>query len=400
MAALMTAEYGDTEKIARAIDECKRMGIAVLPPDVNYSEVGFTIENVADLPKEQLDRAISKAGDGKDAKQAIRFGLSAIKNVGIGAIESIMKAREKRPFKNLADLTGRIDTRLVNRRTLESLVKAGALDTFGARAPQLLVMDKVLDDAHKAAKLTANGQGSLFDGFAEDNVDVAIELDLPTSEEMPFDQLLQFERELLGFYLHEPPYMAHIRVIKDYTSLQLSQLKEEVVDISFEKTHIIGGVIQEVKRIFTKKHNQEMAFVRLFDGTGNIDCVVFPKLFVEVKDQLIVEQVVILSGKVDKREEEYSFLVNTVEDFDPEHARRLDLTEVQVEIPRNIDSKVLQQVNVSLKRYPGSAPISILIPDQAGTTFKKMNLAFTVEPGFELVQTIESLLGPGSIKIS
>lgn len=162
----------------------------------------------------------------------------------------------------------------------------------------------------------------------------------------------------------------------------------------------LSGVIQEVKRIFTKKHNQEMAFVRLFDGTGNIDCVVFPKLFVEVKDQLIVEQVVILSGKVDKREEEYSFLVNTVEDFDPEHARRLDLTEVQVEIPRNIDSKVLQQVNVSLKRYPGSAPISILIPDQAGTTFKKMNLAFTVEPGFELVQTIESLLGPGSIKIS
>jgi DNA polymerase III alpha subunit len=155
MAALMTAEYGDTEKIARAIDECKRMGIAVLPPDVNYSEVGFTIENVADLPKEQLDRAISKAGEGKDAKQAIRFGLSAIKNVGIGAIESIMKAREKRPFKNLADLCGRIDTRLVNRRTLESLVKAGALDSFGARAPQLLVMDKCLEDAHKAAKLTA-----------------------------------------------------------------------------------------------------------------------------------------------------------------------------------------------------------------------------------------------------
>ena len=143
-----------------------------------------------------------------------------------------------------------------------------------------------------------------------------------------------------------------------------------------------------------------MTFVRLFDGTGTVDCVIFPKLFAEVKDQLIVEQVVIISGKIDKREEDFSFLVNTVEDFNPEQARRLDLTEVQVEIPRNIDSKVLQQVNISLKKYPGSAPISILIPNQTGTTFKKMNLAFTVEPGFELVQTIESLLGPGTVKVS
>lgn len=399
MAALMTAEYGDTEKIARAIDECKRMGIAVLPPDVNYSEVGFTIENVADLPPEQLDRAISKAGEGKDAKQAIRFGLSAIKNVGIGAIEAILKARVKRPFKNLADLCGRIDTRLANRKTLESLVKAGALDSFGPRAPQLLVMDKCLDDAHKAAKMVANGQGSLFDGFAEDHIDVAAELVLPTSEEMPFEQLLQFERDLLGFYLHEPTYMKHIRIIKDYVSFQIRQLHEEE-EIPTDKKHTIGGVIHEVKKIFTKKNNQEMAFVRIFDGTAQLDCVIFPKLFAEVKDLLITEQVVLLSGKFDKRDEDFSFLVDTVEIFDPENARRLDLTEVQVEIPRNIDSKILQQVNLTLKKYPGSAPISILIPNQAGTTFKKMNLAFTVEPGFELVQTIESLLGPGSIKIN
>jgi DNA polymerase-3 subunit alpha len=400
MAALMTAEYGDTDKIARAIDECKRMGIAVLPPDVNYSEIGFTIENVADLPQEQLDRAISKAGAGKDAKQAIRFGLSAIKNVGIGAIESIMKAREKRPFKNLADLCGRIDTRLVNRRTLESLVKAGALDSFGARAPQLLVMDKCLEDAHKAAKLTANGQGSLFDGFAEDHVDMAIELDLPTSEEMPFDQLLQFERELLGFYLHEPPYMKHLRVMKDYTSLEIRALREdEETDIT--KKYKIGGVIQEVKRIFTKKNNHEMAFVRLFDGSGNIDCVIFPKLFVEIKDLLYEEQVIVLSGKFDKRDEDFSFLADTVEEFNPEMAsRRVDITEVQVEIPRNIDSSILQRVNTTLKQYPGSSPISILIPNQTGTTFKKMNLAFTVDPGFEFVQTIESLLGPGTVKVS
>jgi DNA polymerase-3 subunit alpha len=282
---------------------------------------------------------------------------------------------------------------------LESLVKAGALDSFGARAPQILVLDKCLEDAHKAAKLVANGQGSLFDGFAEDQAGIAVELELPTSEEMPFDQLLQFERDLLGFYLHEPPYMKHLRVMKDYTSLQIRELREdEETDIN--KKYKIGGVIQEVKRIFTKKNNHEMAFVRLFDGTGNIDCVIFPKLFVDVKDQLIEEQVIMLSGKFDKRDEDFSFLADTVEDFDHDLARRVDLTEVQVEIPRNTDSKVLQQVNLTLKQYPGSAPISILIPNQTGTTFKKMNLAFTVEPGFELVQTIESLLGPGTVKVS
>lgn len=399
MAALMTAEYGDTDKIARAIDECKRMGIAVLPPDINYSKVGFTIENIADLPAEQLERAISKAGEGKDARQAIRFGLSAIKNVGVAAIESILVAREPRPFKNLADMCQRLTGKSSNRKTLESLIKAGALDSFGARAPQILVMDKCLEDAHKAAKLASNGQGSLFDGFAEDQVGIAPELILPSQDEMPFDQLLQFERELLGFYLHEPPYMERVRIIKDFVSYQIRQLHEDE-EFPADKTHTIGGVIQEVKRIFTKKHNQEMAFVRLFDGTAKVDCVIFPKLFVEVKDLLYEEQVILLTGKFDKREEDFSFLANSVVDFNPDEARRMDLTEVQVEIPRNADSKLLQQVNLALKQYPGSAPISILIPNQTGTTFKKMNLAFTVEAGFELVQNIESLLGPGSVKVS
>jgi DNA polymerase III alpha subunit len=122
-------------------------------------------------------------------------------------------------------------------------------------ATQLLAMDKCLDDAHKAAKMAANGQGSLFDGFAEDQHSIAPELELPSSEEMPFEQLLQFERDLLGFYLHEPTYMKHIRIMKDYTSFQIRQLHEEEEGPG-DKKHTIGGVIHEVKKIFTKKNNQ------------------------------------------------------------------------------------------------------------------------------------------------
>src|SRR3989344_6300721 len=139
MAAVMTAEYGDTDKIARAIEECKRMEIVVLPPDINFSYIGFSIETLKELSEEDLKRGLINIDSlsGKP-KQGIRFGLSAIKNVGILAIESILKARAEKSFTSLFDLCLRVDTRLVNRKTLESLIKAGALDSFGTRSMQLL----------------------------------------------------------------------------------------------------------------------------------------------------------------------------------------------------------------------------------------------------------------------
>ncbi|MDO8638140.1 MAG: DNA polymerase III subunit alpha, partial [Candidatus Daviesbacteria bacterium] len=139
MAAVMTAEYGDSEKIAHAMEECKRMGVKVLPPDVNFSGVGFTIDN-----------------------QTMRFGLSAIKNVGISAIESIIKARSKGAFKSLSDLVSRVDNRLVNKKTLYGLIKAGALDNLGKRSAQLLILDQVLEKAHQLNKKASQGQVNLF----------------------------------------------------------------------------------------------------------------------------------------------------------------------------------------------------------------------------------------------
>lgn len=396
MAAVMTAEYGDTDKIARAIEECKRMGIVVLPPDVNYSHVGFTIELLAGLPKEQLDRQITDGVHGKGALQGVRFGLSAIKNVGVGAIESIIKAREEKgPFKNLMDLCSRIDTRLANKKTLESLIKAGALDSFGPRAPQLAALEKCLEDVNKAKKMVGSGQGSLFDGFSEE---ITPEYVLPAIEEMPFDQLLQFEKDLLGFYLHEPPFMKKVKQIKDFVSLRLGRLKDHDEPVEVDKRYLIGGVVQEVRKTFTKAKNQEMAFVRIFDGTGEISCVVFPKIYAEIKNLLVQEEVLLMHGKLDKREEEYNFLVDSAEEFDEQTAQPQSLTAVEIEIPKqHATGEILKQVNQTLRQYPGVAPISILIPN--GTVFKKMNLAFTVDPNFEFVQNLENILGPGSVKL-
>lgn len=389
MAAVMTAEYGDVDKIARAIDECKRMGIMVLPPDVNYSKVGFTIEEVADLSEAQLKRQITDVAEGV-VTQGIRFGMSAIKNVGISAIESIIAAAKERPFTDLADLCARVDNRLVNKKTLESLIKAGALDQFGTRAGQLMVLEQCLEDAHKAAKLKSNGQTSLFDG---EDISFAPTFKLPEIEELTLEQLLTFEKDLLGFYLHEPPYLKKLKQINQFVSVSLGEINEENVGTKVT----LGGLIMDVRRVVTKASGKEMAFMRIFDGGGEIDCVVFPKAYDEYKNLLVKEGVVLLDGKIEFREEQYSVLVDSIKNFDADTDVKINMTEVEVEFPRNPSGELLQKVNAALRQHPGASPIFIMIPD--GDTYKKLKLNFTVSPEFEMVADIEEILGSKSVRL-
>jgi DNA polymerase III subunit alpha len=411
MAAVMTAEYGNTEKIAHAIEECKRMGIVVLPPDVNFSGVGFTIEDLNTLSEEQMKRNISQAKTENAQTQGIRFGLSAIKNVGISAIESIIAARDKKPFSSLGDICNRVDTRLVNRKTLESLIKAGALDTFGTRASLLLGLDECLDNAHKAAKLTASGQVSLFGeeepGFANHK--------LAEMEELDLDKLLMFEKELLGFYLHEPPYLKKLQQLSEAIKIRISQLS----GFSINQRVTFGGVILEVKKVLTKKSAAEMAFVKISDGVSEIETVVFPKTFAQTKQILNKEEVIVVTGKLDKREDELSVLIDTVEVFNPDEFFVLDTGEpsvppldyppvmadyspepasaVEIKIPLNAGSDLLKQINSALKKYPGDRQVAILLP--SNNTFKRLNLNFTIDPSSALLGVLEELLGPGSVRI-
>ncbi len=396
MAAVMTAEYGDVDKIAAAMEECKRMGIMVLSPDVRFSEVGFTIEDL-----EQTE------GDVK-FKQGIRFGLSAIKNVGISAIESIMAARWEKQFNSLKDLCQRVDTRLVNKKSLESLIKAGALDSFGTRAAQLLVTEECLEDVHRASKAASQGQTSLFN---DAEIETEVVFVLPIVEELSLEQLLIYEKDLLGFYLHEPPYANDLKIIGDYVSSRISDLTEGIVG----RKLILGGVIIEVKKVMTKKSGQEMAFVKFFDGTGELESVVFPKLFALKKDILHKEQVLILEGRLDNREDKLSLVVDDLKIFDPQAVRiqsgaffgeepktpvpgLINQPMVEVEIPRGANSDVLKQINLTLRRFPGDTPISLLIPSNGSV--KRLNLNFTVNPGMDLMQEIEEILGNGSVRLA
>lgn len=386
MTALMTAESGDTDKIASAIEECKRLGIVVLPPDINKSFVGFTLEEVKELSIEELERKITDI-EGRAAKTGIRFGLSAIKNVGVLAIESILKAREDGQFNSLMELCSRVDTRLVNRKTLESLIKAGALDLFGFRAAQLLILDQCLEDSHKSAKSKASGQGFLF----EDQEDLT-KFKLPDIEEIPLEQLLVFEKDLLGFYLHEPPYLSRLAAVEEFVSCKISDLTDEHIGQKLT----LGGVISEMKKVLTKKTGSEMAFVKLSDGVSEIECVVFPQTFGTSKEFLIRDEVVLMWGRIDKREEQLSLVVDNTSPFEPETAQKMDRT-VEILVPKGSGVDVLQRINKTLRNYPGDSRVSLLLPN-GNNGPRRMILPFSINPDQVLEGEIKNILGDGAFR--
>lgn len=392
MAAVMTAESDDTDKIAAAIEECKRLKIVVLPPDVNKSGIGFSMEELTDLKQEDLERSLSGSTDSK-VKQGIRFGLSAVKNVGLSAIESIIRAREAGEFSSLLDLISRVDTRLVNRKTLESLIKAGALDQLGLRSAQLLILDQALEESHKNAKNKLSGQFSLFES-AEDMGSLVIKL--PEIEELPLEQLLVFEKDLLGFYLHEPPYLDALQKLAKFVSCKISDLQEDHIG----QRLIIGGVINNVKRVFTKKSNAEMAFVRISDGISNIETVIFPATYEASKDFLLKDQVVITSGRIDKREEELSLVIDKIDLFDPEKASNLlqSQNSIEIYVPMGTDISILQNINRTLRSFPGKVPVSLLLPN--GAQMRRMNLPFSINPVPNLEEEVSKLLGQGAFRKS
>ncbi len=308
MCALLTAESGDTDKIAEAIDECKKMKVLVLPPDINTSEVDFTIE--------KNDKSLEGS--------AIRFGLSAIKNIGNAAIESILKARKTTDrFVSLTDFASRVDLQKVNRKALESLIKAGAMDAFGKRASMLVAMDKIISESHKKSKQITSGQTGFFDG-SEDGLDLtAVSIELPDMDELPKEQLLAFEKEYLGFYLSENPARKLLESIADSLSHEISDIVGEVIEgadempmaISYNGKNVtVGGEVVAIRKTFTKKNNEEMAFVTIQGLHGNrLECVVFPRAFSENGNRAFWQEgsVLIISGKIDSRGDRLSLIVET-----------------------------------------------------------------------------------------
>ncbi len=288
MTAVLTAESrantGPTrdEKIASMVAECRRTGLTLLPPDINTSDVEFTIE------------------DGK-----IRFGLSAVKNVGTAAIESILAARKASRFVSLSDVVSRVDTSKVNKKTFESLIKTGAMDGFGTRASMLMSYAQLLEQSHKHKKAVASGQVGLF---AQDDASQVFSDILPDIPELTQSELLGFEKELLGFYLTTHPLEPHRKTLAAKSFIPVADLSSGRIG----QRVTIAGIIVSVKKIVTRAGNHEMAFAKVEDLTGTIEVVVFPKTYALTSDLWKSDRIVELTGKVDQKDDRLTILVDDV----------------------------------------------------------------------------------------
>ena len=278
MSAVLTSDSGDVEKISEIIGECTKMGIRVLPPSINESFSGFTVV--------KSPAAASEAAAGRDR---IRFGLTTIKNFGEGIADTIIAEREKNgQFKSLGDFLDRVHDRSLNKKSLEALIKSGALDEFGERGAMLANMENLLAYNKEKGNASEN-QDSLFGGLADSAAANDFKLS-PAPAASQADKLL-WEKELLGLYVSGHP-LDKFKSVLEKRDITIAKVKTEMKEGMIA---VIGGIIEEAKPIITKK-NDQMMFVRLADLTGTIEVVVFPRVFEEFKKFLVAEKCVAIRG--------------------------------------------------------------------------------------------------------
>jgi DNA polymerase-3 subunit alpha len=286
MTALLSSDVGNMDRVAQAVAECARMDLNVLPPDVNESAASFTT-------------------DGK----VIRFGLTAVRNVGVGAIDVVIAVREAGgPFASLADFCGRVDTRLVNQRVIASLIKAGAFDRLGSRAQMLQTLDAVLERAQRSQRARNEAQTGLFGDLAAPEPAAAGPGEGDTAvQEFSKEELLTMEREMLGLYISDHPLRRWGPALAKRATATIAQL----ADLPDRKKVTIGGLIGTVKRSMTRS-GSTMAFVTLEDLTGSIEVLVFPRAYEQHGLSLKRDAVVLLRGTLDVEEQSVKLLCDEV----------------------------------------------------------------------------------------
>ena len=410
MAALMTSDYDDIDRLAIEISECKNMGITVLPPDVKESFMEFAvIQN-------------------NSAKVQIRFGMNAIKNVGTGAVEEILRAREvDNGFKSLDDFLSKVSPRIVNKKGLDSLIKAGALDGFGNRSVLLNNIEAILAHANRVQKDINSGQTDFF-GNLEVSEAIAPKLILDESlPEFSKREQLIWERELLGLYLSQHP-------LSDYEAF----LNEKCVPIVEIETHHdgrsvkIGGSVTEFREIITK-NGQKMAFVKIADFTKEIELILFPNTYQQTIGIWDRDNVVIVSGKISTKDrsgnagDEIKIMVDDAREVSIEQAKAYQPTGKKIKVPKpsakkpekkpitmvetttpknerlyirlndTSNSKNLETLKNEIDKSPGDVEVVLVIGDDNSKQLVK--LPSKVNPDHKLLNSLSSIFGEEHIKL-
>jgi DNA polymerase-3 subunit alpha len=394
MAAVLTAESGDADTVASVVTECGKMGMAVLPPDVNSSETDFTYI------------------DDKN----IRFGLYGIKNLGTDVAHAIIAEREANgPFLSIADLAGRVGQKNFNKKSLESLIKAGALDSLGERNYFLGGIDAILA-YHKRAVMDADsGQSNLFGAVGEKSV--RGELKLAPMPPATKRERLAWERELLGLYVSEHPFKEY----DDFFGPTLTRVNEVRKHSGSKALFPIGGIIMDVRVIFTKKKNEPMAFVKLEDTTGTVEVVVFPSAYKDNHTLLVKDTAVMVEGKYDEKEGETKVLAekltllttDSVEKvrnlltysgaqrfaatpFAGPGALSAEKSHICIAVPPTMPPSMSNELKRVFAENPGGRRVFLMVKDKAGA--KKIETSYSIAFSGDTVSEIEKLVGRGAVQ--
>ena len=368
MCALFSAENSDKDKIAMLVGECRKAKIEVLAPDVNESDFDFSIQ-----------------------EGNIRFGLTAIKNVGEGAVSNIILVRTEGKFTSLFDFCRRVDLHAINKKVLESLIRSGAFDSFGKRAAQLAALEQILDRSHRQKQQKNAGMLGLFDG--EESSESIEEMALPDIEEADNRQKLAWERELLGFYLSEHPLYSYLRLLGSRRTHTIRDLEMEHTVGQQAK---VGIVISDIRKIFTKANNHEMAFVKAEDETGSLEIIVFPKIYAQSKDLWVKDQILIVQGKVDVKDEALKIIADSAkkvltESLETEKQAEEAEHRLVIKLPLNTNHENLYGVYDLLKQYPGEVKTFLIFSNADDK--RTMELPFRVDDNPELRKRLVDLLG-------
>jgi DNA polymerase-3 subunit alpha len=371
MCALLTAESSDSDKISAAVNECRRMGINVLPPDINESGVGFKIV------------------DDKDSLEgrAIRFGLNAIKNVGKAAIEAILEARKEGDFVSFADFLSRVDSRRVNKKVLESLIKVGALSAYGKRAMLLSSIDQIRSRVSRP-KGHDNQQGL----FSQEEISKSMKTKESKLEEevKEFDEeeLRSLERQLLGFSLSARPLG---EMIEPFTHLATHKIYEISPHETLDEIVRIAVIVADVRIIVTRRSGQEMAFVRAEDDTGSLNLIVFPRIFQRTKNHWVDNKPLLVTGRVDSREDTPSLIVETINTKETVGEGKELLT---ITIPKGAKAAHLKELKELLMIHPGEQNVRLVFE---GNGYETVQLPFKVAWTEKLAHKISRILGTSDV---
>jgi DNA polymerase-3 subunit alpha len=372
LAATLSAEIGSTDGIVKVIGDCVEMGIPVLAPDINESRKAFTA-----------------VGD------AIRFGLAAIKGVGEAAADAILEEREKAPFVSFTDFAGRMESHLVNKRTFDALIAAGAFDSLGrTRATLAEASDRVLAMAARRREEAALGQSSLFASSAEDSGPPADAFpDLP---EWSLDERLKGEKEVLGFYVTGHPLARHADEIQRFADARVSELSGRV-----DQTVRVAGVLTQIKKQKIKKGVNEgktMLKALLEDTTGSVPVCIFASLYEKVGGWVAADLPVLVGATV---RESGPAIELTVQDIAPlEGLKERRAREIEIRLNLALaDEKVLARLRERLASYPGTTPVSIRLvrPGEFEARLKAAD-SIRVAPSPRLTSEIRALAGEDSVQ--